>query len=284
MSDTESDVPSDIEEAAQRALSTVIPTKSKLRYDGAYTKFTTWCEDKKVKQINEKVLLAYFQGKKNMKSSTLWSLYSMLRTKISLKRNVDSKKYTSLISFLKRHSDGYQPKKSNILTKENIVDFLTKADDVHYLMAKASTRMIYLLCMYLALIIRITGACRKSELTFLRVENVTDQGQYMKVTIPNTETKIFREFAITSGGIEGLNFIEIVRKYICQTDTYLHETLFWAILQNHNILILSQTFAIEAGNNMNDCGPMNMYRHHFVQDNLNCKLWKRGKRGVAEGI
>lgn len=66
----------------------------------------------------------------------------------------------------------------------------------------------------MALIIGIAGACRKHELTFLSVENVTDQGQYIKVTIPNTKTKIFREFAITSGDTEGLNFIEIVKKYV----------------------------------------------------------------------
>lgn len=138
MSDSENDIPSDIEEAAQCALSTVIPRKSKLRYDLAYTKFTAWCKDKNVKHISEKVLLAYFHEKKNMKSSTLWSLYSMLRTEISLKRNVDIKKYTSLISFLKRQSDGYQPKKSSVLTKENIVDFLTKANDECHLMTKAS--------------------------------------------------------------------------------------------------------------------------------------------------
>ncbi|KAJ8914730.1 hypothetical protein NQ315_017440 [Exocentrus adspersus] len=147
MSDTESDVPSDIVEAAQRALSTLIPTKSKLRLDAAYTKFTTWCEDKKRFPLHAFV-------KKNFSPS----LY--------------------LEPFLRY---GRQP---------------------------------FLFAHPVALIIGIAGACRKSELTFLRVENVTDQGQYMKVTIPNTKTKIFREFAITSEGIEGLNFIEIVRKYI----------------------------------------------------------------------
>jgi len=60
----------------------------------------------------------------------------MLRTELSLKRNVDIKKFTGLLAFLKRHSINYQPKKSNVLTKENIANFLTKADDSHQLMTK----------------------------------------------------------------------------------------------------------------------------------------------------
>lgn len=50
MSDSDSDrVPSDIEEAAQSAISTVIPQKSKAVYDLAYEKFEKWLEEKKNK-------------------------------------------------------------------------------------------------------------------------------------------------------------------------------------------------------------------------------------------
>jgi len=88
----------------------VIPTKSKGKYDLAYAKFDAWCKDKNVNHINEKVLLAYFEGK----NSTLWSLSSMLRTELSLKRNVDNKKFTGLLAFLKRHFKNYQPIRSQM--------------------------------------------------------------------------------------------------------------------------------------------------------------------------
>ena len=105
MSDTSLDLPSDIEEAAESALSTVIPQKSKAKYDLAYDKFEKWCQEKKLKHVNEKVMLAYFEGKKNLKSSTMWTLYSMLRCELALKRNIDIKKYTNLVAFIKRQSD-----------------------------------------------------------------------------------------------------------------------------------------------------------------------------------
>ncbi|KAJ8963564.1 hypothetical protein NQ317_013269 [Molorchus minor] len=65
MSDSD-DIPSDIEDVARNA---------------------KWRKEKKVKHVNEKVLLAYFENK-NLKASTLWTHYSMLRTELSLKKLV----------------------------------------------------------------------------------------------------------------------------------------------------------------------------------------------------
>lgn len=132
------DIPSDIEEAARNAVCSLIPEKSKAVYDLAYEKFEKWREQKKVKHVNEKVLLAYFEGKKNLKASTLWTQYSMLRTELSLKKGIDIKTYNSLIAFLKRQSDGYHAKKSNVFSKVNIAKFLTEVDDNNFLMAKVT--------------------------------------------------------------------------------------------------------------------------------------------------
>lgn len=62
MASDDNDVPSDIEEAAQSALSAVIPRKSKNKYDLAHVKFNSWCQRKKVLHVNEKVLLALRKG------------------------------------------------------------------------------------------------------------------------------------------------------------------------------------------------------------------------------
>lgn len=157
---------------------------------------------KKIKHINEKVLLAYFEVRKTQKASTLWTLYSMLRCELSLKKNIDITKYTSLYAFLKRQSEGYYAKKSNIFSKENVNQFITEAEDRTFLMAKV------------ALIIGIAGACRKCELTFLRVGNVSDKDSHFVVQLPNTKTKVTREFVITEGKTEGQNLLDIIRKYI----------------------------------------------------------------------
>jgi hypothetical protein len=60
----------------------------------------------------------------------------MLRTMISINKNLDLSKYTNLIAFFKRQSEGYCAKKSKSFSKKNIEKFLTTANDEDYLMQK----------------------------------------------------------------------------------------------------------------------------------------------------
>jgi integrase len=41
-----------------------------------------------------------------------------------------------------------------------------------------------------------------------------DNQSYFRVNIPNTKTKVIREFVITKGNIDGVNFLDIIKKYI----------------------------------------------------------------------
>jgi hypothetical protein len=90
MSDSEEDnVLERIEAAAQEAVSNLIPR----RLRDTYSRFEEWRSKQKVNCINEKVMLAYFLEKsKIVKLSTLWSVYSMLRTMISINKNLDLSK------------------------------------------------------------------------------------------------------------------------------------------------------------------------------------------------
>lgn len=138
MSDIESES-SDIEESARLAIQSLLPVKSKEKYEKAYGHFEDWCKEKRVKVINEEILLAYFEQKSRVyKSSTLWSTYSMLRTTLAMKKNIDIKKFPSLIAFLKRKSIGHHSKKSSVLTKSEIEKFIKEADDATYLMMKVN--------------------------------------------------------------------------------------------------------------------------------------------------
>ncbi|KAJ8979619.1 hypothetical protein NQ317_005296, partial [Molorchus minor] len=68
----------EIVEAANIAISNLLPTKSRSLYDIAYNRFKKWCAEKNVQVYSENVLLAYFsENAKNYKSSTLWAQYSM---------------------------------------------------------------------------------------------------------------------------------------------------------------------------------------------------------------
>lgn len=43
--------------------------------------------------------------------------------------------------------------------------------------------------------------------------DVHDDGEYIKISLPNTKTKITREFAITEGSIQGISCLDLFRKY-----------------------------------------------------------------------
>lgn len=128
MSESES-LPSDIEEAAANAVSSLLPDKSKNKYEKFYKRFSEWCESKKIKnEAKEKVLLAFFEElAKNYKSSSLWAFYSMLRATISMKQNVDISKFNNLVAFLKKQSSGYKPKKIKNINKTGCYKILTRS-------------------------------------------------------------------------------------------------------------------------------------------------------------
>ena len=138
--------PQEIVDAASAAIVNLLPAKSRKLYDASYDRFKEWCAEKKVRTYTENVMLAYFNNKsKNYKSSTLWAQYSMLRSCLQVNDNIDISKYPKLVAFLKRNSDGYQAKKSNVLTRVQIEMFLAKANDNEYLMNKV--KIIQKLCM-----------------------------------------------------------------------------------------------------------------------------------------
>jgi integrase len=64
------------------------------------------------------------------------------------------------------------------------------------------------------LIFGIFGACRREEITNLMRRDVQDKGEFIWITLPNTKTKITREFAITDGNIQGISCLDLFRKYM----------------------------------------------------------------------
>ncbi|KAJ8980605.1 hypothetical protein NQ317_017366 [Molorchus minor] len=74
-------------DAANSVISNLLPEKSRRQYQNAYQQFKEWCETNKARKISENVLLAYFAEKsKKVKSSTLWAIYSMLKSTLLLKK------------------------------------------------------------------------------------------------------------------------------------------------------------------------------------------------------
>jgi hypothetical protein len=138
--------PPELREVAEGTLSNLLPTKSREVYEKEFANFEAWCrENKKVQNISENVLIAYFDMQsKTKKSSTLWSIYSMLRSCLNINKNVDISRYAKLQAFLKKQGENYQPKKSKILEVEDICRFIGHADNKMYLAMKVCSHFQFI--------------------------------------------------------------------------------------------------------------------------------------------
>lgn len=131
--------PPELAAIANATINKLIPAKSQKVYECAYEKFIKWAQEYKVYNYTENVMLAYFSNlAENLKSSTLWAQYSMLKAMLNMKHNINIEKYTKVIAYLKRQNEGYKPKKSKVFTKEQVNNFLHNSPDNIYLAAKVS--------------------------------------------------------------------------------------------------------------------------------------------------
>lgn len=137
-SDSDCEIPEAIVEEVRIATLNLLPAKSRLKYENEYNTFKKWMTTSNVKKINDDVILAYFSfASKKYKSSTLWAKYSMLRTTLLLREDIEIKKQ-KLINFLKRQAVGYKPKKAKTFSREDINKFISEAPDEIYLFMKVN--------------------------------------------------------------------------------------------------------------------------------------------------
>lgn len=131
--------PEELKKEVSNAEFSFLPEKSGDKYLKAYELFDKWRLSKGAKTYSETVLLSYFiELAKTMKPSTLWSTYSMIKSVIKTKRDVNISTYPKLLAFLKRKSEGYKAKKSKVFTAQEIEKFLNKAPDCDFLCVKVS--------------------------------------------------------------------------------------------------------------------------------------------------
>lgn len=129
--------PPDILEAASNMTMNLLPAKSRSNYNKCYHEFMEWKMNKNATSFSENVLLAYFQElSEKYKVSSMWVKYSMIKSTLNIYNEVDITKYSKLIAFLKRNSQGYKGKKSKTFTAEQINKFLNEAPDTLYLFTK----------------------------------------------------------------------------------------------------------------------------------------------------
>ncbi|KAJ8914029.1 hypothetical protein NQ315_012053 [Exocentrus adspersus] len=216
----------ELEDAVKEVMDGILPKKSRKIYEAQYDTFVKWCCQRKLENVNEDVLLK----SKTLSSSTLWAHYSMLKTMLNVKRNIDVSKFYKLSAFLKRKSEGYKPKKAKVLTLDQIDKFLLEAPDKDFLMIKGrfynadnailgingwisypnKFGQIYAV----ALIFGVAGACRGKELHELTISDVTDMDHALLVNVRNTKNNVDRNFIINNSNKNGIDLIEVCRKYM----------------------------------------------------------------------
>jgi len=129
--------PPEIVEAAEILSSNLLPEKSRKHYEEVYKKFMDWRISKRANSFSETVLMAYFgELSDKYKSSSLWAKYSMLRSTLLIRHNINIENYSKLKSFLKRKSEGYRPKKAKTFSPDEINKFINEAPDTIYLATK----------------------------------------------------------------------------------------------------------------------------------------------------
>ncbi|RVE54348.1 hypothetical protein evm_000833 [Chilo suppressalis] len=214
MSETDSDIdenltPPDILETATKMTNNLLPEKSRKIYEKTYEEFMDWRMKKNTTSYFENVLLVYFQEmSEKLKSPTLWTKFSMLKSILGIHHNIDMTKYSKLIAFLKRKSEGYKGKKSKTFSPDQIKKFMSEAPDKIYLFSKT------------ALIFGIMGACRRQELYNLQFKDVQVFETTILVNIYNT--KMSHSFSITGCYYESrlLQALVKVRSYAIGSQNY----------------------------------------------------------------
>jgi len=208
------EIPSKIAEKAEKVIQNLLPKKSRDSYDKEYEKLVNWMAENGVENINETVLLGYFGDlAETFSPNSLWSKYSMVKKTLMVNKNINIATYHKLCEYLKQGSKGYQPKKSKVLSREEVLKFIHEAPNKTFLMNKV------------ALIFGVFGGCRRQELVNMLFTHVEDRKTVFVVNIPETKTDKRRVFTIVDE--EKMNSLQLIRDYISLRPRGCSETRFF---------------------------------------------------------
>lgn len=121
---------------------------------------------------SENCLKVYFKELiEKYKPSTIWSIYSKLKSTIQIHEKISIKIYKELSALISQNSRGYKGKKRKF------------------------SPQIYL-AMKVVLIFGISGCCRKSEIYAIKLSHIKRQGELIEIIIPDTKNKVPRRFIV----------------------------------------------------------------------------------------
>ncbi|KAJ8979351.1 hypothetical protein NQ317_016080, partial [Molorchus minor] len=158
-------------------ISNLLPEKSRRQYENAFQQFKERCKANKARKISENVLLAYFAEKSKVEVFHVMGniIIIMLKSTLNVKKEI-----YQVGSIFEKLSVGNHPKKYKVV-----------------------------------LILGISGACRRDELTKMTVDNRREKDSILIVKVPHTKTNIQRIFTVSN-----LDYIDIYRKYAALCPSY----------------------------------------------------------------
>ncbi|KAK5641228.1 hypothetical protein RI129_009775 [Pyrocoelia pectoralis] len=94
--------PPDITEKAMVATNNLLPEKSRKIYEKFYNQFMEWRTKNNIASYSENVLIVYFEELSNkIKSPSLWTRYSILKSTLNIKNQINIAQYPKLHALLK---------------------------------------------------------------------------------------------------------------------------------------------------------------------------------------
>lgn len=83
-------IPEDVLNEAEEVASSLLPEKSKEKYQKQLIHFESWKKSRNVRGVNEDILLAYFRSlSSTCVGSSMWCKYSMLKSTLKIQEKVD---------------------------------------------------------------------------------------------------------------------------------------------------------------------------------------------------
>ncbi|XP_018567561.1 uncharacterized protein LOC108908122 [Anoplophora glabripennis] len=126
----------------------------------------------------------------------------MLKSKVNIHEKRDIAKFNELEAFLKRKSKSYKPKKSAVLSPNDVIRFPKNAPNEIHLLHKVIFSY-FPFCVYLfpffvlgVLIMGYFGGCRSQELLNMKISDIEDRDSVMVVNVPESKTGVSKKFTI----------------------------------------------------------------------------------------
>lgn len=121
-----------------------LPKKSEQKYKFHYNCFMKWRAENGKDDFTEETVASYFKdlSEKNL-PSTVFCVYSMIRSVLNVNHNIDIGRFSTVKAFLKKNAEKFEPKSAKRLTGQQILRFVETAPDDFYLDVKVCINNFY---------------------------------------------------------------------------------------------------------------------------------------------